>query len=128
MTAITCLPVPGPVPGPGMAPPVARALPAGVYRRRRTVVATAVALMVFALAMLGGELLGQVSGTPGATPAGAAGEPVVYVVQPGDTLWEIARRLSPPGRDLRYIVDRLAADSGGPLLQPGQRIILPVDL
>jgi len=80
------------------------------------------------LAMLGGELLGQVSGTPGATPAGAAGEPVVYVVQPGDTLWEIARRLSPPGRDLRYIVDRLAADSGGPLLQPGQRIILPVDL
>ena len=38
MTAITCLPVP--VPGPGMAPPVARALPAGVYWRRRTVVAT----------------------------------------------------------------------------------------
>ena len=55
-----------------------------------------------------------------------AGEPVVYVVQPGDTLWAIAERFTPEGIDVRHTVDRLSDAAGGALLQPGQRIVLPL--
>jgi LysM repeat protein len=54
------------------------------------------------------------------------GEPIVYVVQPGDTLWSIAGSINPDGRDLRATVDRLVDAAGGSILQPGQRIALPV--
>jgi len=49
-----------------------------------------------------------------------------YVVRQGDTLWTIARHLS-PGGDPRSIVDSLSADnriSAGDL-QPGQVLIVP---
>ena len=71
-------------------------------------------------------MAGRATGTPGGVPAGAAGEPVVYVVQPGDTLWAIAERFSPEGIDVRHTVDRLSDAAGGALLQPGQRIVLPL--
>jgi LysM repeat protein len=48
----------------------------------------------------------------------------VYVVQPGDTLWSIARAAQ-VGEDLRPVVDRLAAEVGHRPLQPGQRLVLP---
>jgi len=86
-----------------------------------------VALLVFCIALVGSELLGRLSGTPGSTPVGAVGRDVVYVVQPGDTLWEIGLRLNPPGRDIRPFVDRLIDAAGTPVLQPGQRIVLPAD-
>jgi len=47
-----------------------------------------------------------------------------YVVQPGDTLWTIARSLQPEG-DIRPLVDDLAATRHGRPLQPGERIELP---
>jgi Tfp pilus assembly protein FimV len=48
------------------------------------------------------------------------------VVQPGDTLWSIARRLSPePGTDVRPVVDALAAARDGRPLEVGERIVLP---
>ena len=50
---------------------------------------------------------------------------MVYVVQPGDTLWSIAERITPDDRDIRHTVDRLAASTGGAMLQPGQRVVLP---
>jgi LysM repeat protein len=50
----------------------------------------------------------------------------VHIVQPGDTLWSIARRLQPEG-DLRPLVDRLAMAHGGAALQVGERIGLPAD-
>ncbi len=103
-------------------------LPAAVYRQRRLLVAAVVATRVFVVFLAGGELVGRVNGSPGSTPAGAAGEPVVYVVQAGDTLWEIAERINPPGVDLRLTVDRLTVASGGPLILPGQRITLPSGL
>ncbi len=53
----------------------------------------------------------------------AAGRPPAYVVQPGDTLWSIARHLHPSG-DIRAVVDELAARAGSASLQAGQRLSL----
>jgi Tfp pilus assembly protein FimV len=52
---------------------------------------------------------------------------VTYTVQPGDTLWSIARRVA-PGRDPRPVVDRLIqVNHLGDGLQAGQQltIVLP---
>jgi Tfp pilus assembly protein FimV len=52
---------------------------------------------------------------------------VTYTVEPGDTLWSIARRVA-PGRDPRPVVDRLIqANHLGGGLQAGQQltIVLP---
>jgi Tfp pilus assembly protein FimV len=51
---------------------------------------------------------------------------VAYVVEPGDTLWSIARRVA-PGRDPRPVVDGLieANDVRGGL-QAGQELSIPV--
>ncbi|MEO7556590.1 MAG: LysM peptidoglycan-binding domain-containing protein [Acidimicrobiales bacterium] len=51
-------------------------------------------------------------------PAGAT-----YVVQPGDTLWSIARRLA-PNVDITAAVDRLAELNGSSAIQIGQRLRL----
>jgi Tfp pilus assembly protein FimV len=51
-----------------------------------------------------------------------------YVVQPGDTLWSIARHLvqqEEPGTDVRPIVDALAAERQGRPLEVGETIVLP---
>jgi Tfp pilus assembly protein FimV len=51
---------------------------------------------------------------------------VTYVVESGDTLWSIARRVA-PGRDPRPVVDALAEANdlrGG--LQVGQELSIPV--
>jgi Tfp pilus assembly protein FimV len=46
-----------------------------------------------------------------------------YVVRPGDTLWSIAAAVD-PSRDVREVVDHLAALNGGPILRAGQVIRL----
>jgi Tfp pilus assembly protein FimV len=51
---------------------------------------------------------------------------VHYVVQPGDTLWSIARRMA-PGRDPRPVVDAMVEANhlhGG--LQAGQELSVPL--
>ncbi len=112
----------GPV---GAGPVGVRVAGPATYRRRRVLAGLVLGLLLSALPLLGGELIGWVTGTPGATVVEASGEPVVYVVQPGDTLWSIAERVNPPGRDLRYTVDRLSEVTGGSLLHPGQRVVIP---
>ena len=102
-------------------------LPEAVYRRRRVVVAM---IVVAALT------LGVVLGRPDRVPPGEAnpwpstgdvslsGElPGVYVVQPGDTLWDIALAIA-PGDDPRALVHDLAEAAGGAALEPGQQIII----
>ena len=49
--------------------------------------------------------------------------PVEVVVQPGDTLWSIARSIQPTG-DVRQLVDRLAVRAGGAAVASGQRLDL----
>lgn len=51
---------------------------------------------------------------------------VTYAVEPGDTLWAIAGRLS-AGEDRRKVVHELIQLNGlaSPTLLPGQRIQLP---
>ena len=102
-------------------------LPASTYRRRRAVAAGLVVGLVLALAvamgMLGGGPL-PASERPTGSPALQSG--VTYVVQPGDTLWSIARRLDPHG-DPRPLVDRLVAAHGGTTLHVGERLPLPPD-
>jgi hypothetical protein len=50
-----------------------------------------------------------------------ADEQHVYVVQPGDTLWSIARRLTTDG-DVRETVDELADRQGSASIAVGDRI------
>ncbi|MFN8038942.1 MAG: LysM domain-containing protein [Acidimicrobiales bacterium] len=64
----------------------------------------------------------------GAPAVGAADEVVpvaahAHLVQPGDTLWGIARSLQPDG-DVRPLVDELSRRVGPHGLQPGQRVSL----
>ncbi|MFN2504557.1 MAG: LysM peptidoglycan-binding domain-containing protein [Acidimicrobiales bacterium] len=102
-------------------------LPVSTYRRRQSVAAGLVFGLVLAvtaaLGTLGGGPL-PVSERPGGPSAGQNAAGPVYVVQPGDTFWSIARRLEPSG-DPRSLVDRLVAAHGGTTLHVGERIPIP---
>jgi nucleoid-associated protein YgaU len=107
----------------GQAP--ARQAQAAAYRRRRVVALLVVAAVVAALVFLASAVLAGNAG--GGTPSSAAGTSAsgaVHVVQPGDTLWSIARDLD-LGGDVRLTVDRLAELNGGAPLAVGQRLLLP---
>jgi nucleoid-associated protein YgaU len=117
-----------------------RPIPAAVYRRRRlAAVVMLAALLVVTVATAGrvAAFVGEVGGAtavsptmPAAQPAPAAAGPdarpgvgAVYVVQPGDTVWSVARRLKPTG-DVRGLVDRIVARNGGAALRPGQALVV----
>jgi hypothetical protein len=103
-----------------VAPP--RRPPAHIYRRRRLVAAFLLTAVLLGAALMAGALVPGSSATarPAAPPAAGAR---VHVVQPGDTVWSIARSVQPDG-DVRPLVDRLVADHGG-MLRVGQRIVFP---
>jgi len=101
-----------------------RPVGAAVYRRRRAVAALLLALVVAGL-WSGAR---QVVPAPGGDPAPASGGEAVqvHVVQPGDTMWSVARALQPGGGDLRPLVDALVeANGGSALLRVGQRLTVP---
>ena len=99
-----------------------------VYRRRRIVAGL---LLVSALAVL--SLVMVPAGRAAARGYGLGATPPVHVdiapghevliVQPGDTLWSIARSLQPTG-DIIPLVDRLAELHGPAALQAGERLDL----
>jgi nucleoid-associated protein YgaU len=99
------------------------------YWRRRLVVG-ALALVVLLLASAG---LRSAAGALGIVPAsGSERAPAsnvsparTYVVQPGDTVWKIARRLQPQG-EVRPLVDRIVKANGGASVQIGDRLEVPV--
>lgn len=110
--------------GPKLQNIASRPVPQKIYRRRRLVFLSMVGLIVFLSVLMANEIIGRIHGVPGGAVVEAAGQPVVYVVQPGDTLWEIADKFNPEGTDIRHTVDELADITGGAQLQPGQRIVL----
>jgi nucleoid-associated protein YgaU len=118
-------------------PPVTRS-GARIYRRRRlAVLGAALSLVLVAVLLISmaghGEATGvQIAPTeapivhdPAAFGAGGQSVPAraVYLVQPGDTIWSIARQLDPSG-DPRATVDRIVALNGGAALEPGQHLRL----
>lgn len=97
---------------------------AATFWRRRVVVA---ALLVVSL-MAAVHVLGRFGGGPLSLaeplPTLASSSPGdVYIVQPGDTLWAIARSLQPEG-DVRPLVQRLAAQLHGRSLSVGDRLVV----
>ncbi|MGZ4726583.1 MAG: LysM peptidoglycan-binding domain-containing protein [Acidimicrobiales bacterium] len=120
--------------------PVGRLHPAVYQRRRLGVLVAAVTIVVvgyLALTGLGallsphsaGAVAAGASADAGASaapvaPAAPSAAPAAYVVQPGDTLWSIARHLRPSG-DIRPLVDALADRAGPGPLEAGES--LPVD-
>ena len=124
--ALTLVPAGAPVPAvPVSGQPVR--LPEGVYRRRRLFVA-----LIAAAALTLVLVVGRADRVPPgeANPWPSRGEvslpaefPGVYVVQAGDTLWDIALALA-PGEDPRALVHDLAEAAGGAALEPGQQIVI----
>lgn len=99
-----------------------------VYRRRRLVVLFCVVSLSF-LAWSGLRQLADTSGDGPLTVAGRSAAPQLIttakvVVEPGDTLWSIARRMQPTG-DVRPLVSSLIDAHGGRPLQVGETIEVP---
>jgi len=114
-------------PGPRLRPPARPVLrlvgppPRRFWPRRLAVLLAALLLVAGAgivLRAAGGSLTHEPPAAP-ATPAPITAGNVV--VQPGDTLWSVARRLQPEG-DVRPLVDRLVAEHGGEALAVGEAI------
>jgi len=99
-----------------------------VYRRRRVVVGVLVAVLLLAagalLGRLGGGPLTAPETAPAAVTAPVPAPRLIHVVQPGDTLWVIARALQPTG-DVRPLVDKLETARHGQPLRVGEVISLP---
>ena len=107
--------------------PADRSQPSAAVRRWRAVLVLS-AIAVCGTLLGAGSLAGagQATELPTAVvpPAAAPSPARVHVVQPGDTLWSVARSLQPEG-DVRPLVARLRGASGGGPLVPGQRLRLP---
>jgi hypothetical protein len=100
------------------------------YRRRRLAVLLAAIAAVLLAPMAASRAVAAIRDVPASVPerrpapAPSGPEDVGYLVQPGDTLWSIARRLQPKG-DVRALVHQLVDANGGADLQVGQWVVLP---
>ena len=94
------------------------------YRRRRAVALAFVGLVVaaiLALVFVGGRATADGSAPGEIRPA------AVYIVRPGDNLWDIAVALA-PDKDPRAVVAALERSAGGAAIVSGQHIVLPASL
>ena len=98
-----------------------RAARAVFWRRRLAALLVVAAVALAARGLVGSFLAGPPS--PQSVKTVSMGQDS-YVVQPGDTLWGIARAIQPSG-DVRPMVDTLAARRRGAPLRVGERITLP---
>jgi Tfp pilus assembly protein FimV len=93
-------------------------------RRGRVVIAVLAAMVAAGLCVAGASAAQATSGS--ASPRGAAGGAGLVVVQPGDTLWSIAKSAD-PAADTRTIVQEMLQLNRltGPDIAPGQRLWVP---
>ncbi|MGQ0433321.1 MAG: LysM peptidoglycan-binding domain-containing protein [Microthrixaceae bacterium] len=103
--------------------------PAGVaqtaiYRRRRLVAAVALVLLAVTAFLLVNAVVTRIAGDGTPNPVAGTSAPGVHVVQPGDTLWSIARELD-ANVDVRLVVDQLVDLNGRAPLVVGQHLALP---
>ena len=113
--------------GPSPRQSAQRSTSAAVYRRRR-IVATLIAVPVAVLVAVGVSVgterafgaLGSLAGLAAPTTAGEV-PATSYVVEPGDTLWDVAQRVA-PGSDARPVVDALVEARGTSAVAPGETI------
>jgi hypothetical protein len=92
------------------------------WRRRLALVLVAV-LVVTGAGLVLRAAGGLITHGPPAAPAKPLPSSSAHVVQPGDTIWSVARRLQPDG-DVRPLVDRLVAAHAGSSLKVGEVIAL----
>ncbi len=91
---------------------------AAVMRKRQMTAAVFVGLFVWLLVTATTTALSFAGGVP----ALGGGDPITHVVQPGDTVWSIARQHYPTG-DIRGVVSRIVDTSGADLV-PGQLLVV----
>lgn len=106
----------------GRAP--ARVAQVAIYRRRRLVAALAVVLLAVTAFLLVNAVVTRSAGDGTPNPVAGTSAPDLHVVQPGDTLWSIARELD-PNVDVRLVVDQLVDLNGRAPLVVGQHLALP---
>lgn len=99
-------------------------VPAATYRRRRAAAAALATTLLVALFIAVQVIAGSLGRAPLPAPQRSLSAGTVYVVQPGDTFWDIARALRPHD-DPRPLVARLLAAHGSGVLAVGERITLP---
>lgn len=99
-------------------------VPLRLTRRGRAVVAVLAAMVAGGLFVAGASAAQATSGP--AAPHGAGGGADQVVVQPGDTLWSIAKSAD-PGSDTRTVVQEMLDLNRltGPGIAPGQRLWVP---
>jgi len=91
-----------------------------------SVIAAAIVVGALALGALGfgGGAAANSRLEPASTDSTVTDAIEIYIVQPGDTLWDIASSITPAGGDVRDTVDYLSSAAGGADLEIGQRIII----
>ena len=96
------------------------------YRRRRLVALLLLVALTVALVLAVRSVTATLGGVPASAPEGTIDDPParVVVVQPGDTVWTIARAVEPDG-DVRPLVDAIVESPPGPL-RPGDRLRVPL--
>ena len=97
-------------------PRVTRSKGVAVYWRRRLIAAALGLGIVLAATHAGAALGGSTTTSPERSP-----HVQHIVVQPGDTLWSIARRVAPHS-DPRGVVDKIVAARGSADVRPGDPI------
>jgi hypothetical protein len=97
---------------------------AACYRRRRLLAALLAAVVLVGLIAGSRALLAPLAHAAPSGPAATSAVTRTVVVQPGDTLWTIARRVQPDG-DVRPLVDQLVAAHGSGALTPGEHVSIP---
>lgn len=113
----------------GGAPMVSRPQPGrrrvseATYRRRRTIVGTALAVFVAVGAVTAYDVLAGSGSVPASAVSSQPARTTVVAV-PGDTLWAIADRHRGDIAQARY-VDKLVELNGGPSIVAGQTVVLP---